>query len=203
MSDTAYLDHDEDRSAPMTPFQTVIAERHRAFHAKIAAQAKPDPGISCPSALARTAVHSIEEVSKPDYSEWVERQKKIEIPNKEPWFCIVAEIKPIPPVTVREIIAAVAYEYELTPNDILSDRRLASVVRARQVAMYLTKEMTGFSFPALGRQFGYRDHTTVLHGVRKIERLLTIDADLKSIVDHLKVHIRDKHNARYIVPQNI
>ncbi len=70
--------------------------------------------------------------------------------------------------------------------DILSSRRTATVVRPRQIAMYLAKSLTLRSLPEIGRRFGGRDHTTVLHAVRKIEGMVTTDQELAGEIDHLK-----------------
>jgi len=184
----------------LTPTQQQIIDRHLAFKEKIASLAKTDRGISCPSASCRTSVsEGPPPVSAEKIAEWAERQRAIPIPVSEPaepWFSIV-EMGPPPPITIKHIIGVVARECNLTRNDILSERRLAQVVRARQIAMYWAKELTGFSFPALGRQFGYRDHTTVLHGVRKIERLRSLDADLNELLQSIGKKIKDEHNARY------
>ena len=69
----------------------------------------------------------------------------------------------------------VARQYNVSRSDLLSSRRTANVVRPRQVAMYLAKTLTLRSLPEIGRRFGGRDHTTVLHAVRKIEALVAKD----------------------------
>ena len=70
--------------------------------------------------------------------------------------------------------------------DILSLRRTATVVKPRQVAMFLSKALTPRSLPEIGRRFGGRDHTTVLHAVRKIEGLVSQDHALAEEVELLK-----------------
>jgi chromosomal replication initiator protein len=72
----------------------------------------------------------------------------------------------------------VAAHYDVEPAEILAHRRTAGVVIPRQVAMYLAKTLTGRSLPDIGRRFGGRDHTTILHGVRKIAALMQRDAAL-------------------------
>jgi chromosomal replication initiator protein len=74
----------------------------------------------------------------------------------------------------------------ITIYELKSQRRTAVVVRARQIAMYLSKKLTGQSLPEIGRRFGDRDHTTVLHAVRKIETLLGKDAALVLQLDRIK-----------------
>jgi chromosomal replication initiator protein len=70
--------------------------------------------------------------------------------------------------------------------DLLSSRRTANVVRPRQIAMYLAKTLTLRSLPEIGRRFGGRDHTTVLHAVRKIEGLVSGDKVLAEEIEVLK-----------------
>ena len=87
---------------------------------------------------------------------------------------------------IEEIQKLVASHYNVTRADILSSRRTANVVRPRQIAMYLAKVLTPRSLPEIGRRFGGRDHTTVLHAVRKIEALAKADGKLNEEVDLLK-----------------
>ncbi len=80
-------------------------------------------------------------------------------------------------VKIEDIQRIVARHYNVSRGDLLSSRRTANVVRPRQVAMYLAKTLTLRSLPEIGRRFGGRDHTTVLHAVRKIENLVGNDTD--------------------------
>jgi chromosomal replication initiator protein len=89
-------------------------------------------------------------------------------------------------VKVEDIQRIVARQYNISRADLLSSRRTANVVRPRQVAMYLAKTMTLRSLPEIGRRFGGRDHTTVLHAVRKIERLVGDDNQVADEVETLK-----------------
>jgi chromosomal replication initiator protein len=75
--------------------------------------------------------------------------------------------------------------------DLLSSRRTANVVRPRQVAMYLAKILTLRSLPEIGRRFGGRDHTTVLHAVRKIETLAGNDSAFADEIETLKRLLQD------------
>jgi chromosomal replication initiator protein len=75
--------------------------------------------------------------------------------------------------------------------DLLSSRRTANVVRPRQVAMYLAKTLTLRSLPEIGRRFGGRDHTTVLHAVRKIENLVNTDSTLAEEIELLKRQLQE------------
>jgi chromosomal replication initiator protein len=89
-------------------------------------------------------------------------------------------------VKIEEIQRLVANHFNVTRQDILSSRRTATVVLPRQIAMYLSKALTPRSYPEIGRRFGGRDHTTVLHAVRKIEELLQADQSLAGELEHLK-----------------
>ncbi|MGH6789758.1 MAG: chromosomal replication initiator protein DnaA [Pseudolabrys sp.] len=89
-------------------------------------------------------------------------------------------------VKIEDIQRVVARQYNVSRSDLLSSRRTAHVVRPRQVAMYLAKTLTLRSLPEIGRRFGGRDHTTVLHAVRKIEALLQSDTILREELELLK-----------------
>ncbi|MGD9543495.1 MAG: chromosomal replication initiator protein DnaA [Methylocystis sp.] len=89
-------------------------------------------------------------------------------------------------VKIDDIQKLVASHYNISRADILSSRRTANVVRPRQIAMYLSKVLTLRSLPEIGRRFGGRDHTTVLHAVRKIEELVAKDKGLAEVIELLK-----------------
>jgi chromosomal replication initiator protein len=89
-------------------------------------------------------------------------------------------------VKIEDIQRIVARQYNVSRADLLSSRRTANVVRPRQIAMYLAKALTLRSLPEIGRRFGGRDHTTVLHAVRKIETLAGNDAALAEEIELLK-----------------
>lgn len=90
-----------------------------------------------------------------------------------------------PRITIEEIQRSVCAHFKLDKSDMVSKRRLRAVARPRQIAMYLAKEMTPRSYPEIGRRFGGRDHSTVIHAVRVIESLRVtdseIDADIAAI----------------------
>ncbi len=102
-------------------------------------------------------------------------------------------IRPAEPKRVRieDIQRVVARQYNVSRADLLSSRRTANVVRPRQVAMYLAKILTLRSLPEIGRRFGGRDHTTVLHAVRKIEALAGNDTVLAEEIEALKRQLQD------------
>ncbi|MEE8501926.1 MAG: chromosomal replication initiator protein DnaA [Kiloniellales bacterium] len=89
-------------------------------------------------------------------------------------------------VTIEEIQKRVAEHFNIRMADMHSARRARAVARPRQVAMYLAKQLTPRSLPEIGRKFGGRDHTTVMHAVRKIEELKTTDSGFAEDVDLLR-----------------
>ncbi len=94
-------------------------------------------------------------------------------------------------VKIEDIQRVVARQYNVSRGDLLSSRRTANVVRPRQVAMYLAKTLTLRSLPEIGRRFGGRDHTTVLHAVRKIEGLVGSDNALADEIEVLKRQLQE------------
>ena len=89
-------------------------------------------------------------------------------------------------VTIEEIIRKVADHYNLRMTDLISARRARVIARPRQVAMFLSKMLTSKSLPEIGRRFGGRDHTTVIHAVKKIEELRQIDNQIAEEVEILR-----------------
>jgi len=88
-------------------------------------------------------------------------------------------------VTIDEIQRSVADYFNVRLADLLSARRARAVARPRQVAMYLSKQLTARSLPEIGRKFGGRDHTTVMHAVKRIDELRELDASLDDDLQHL------------------
>ncbi len=89
-------------------------------------------------------------------------------------------------VSLAEIQRKVADHYNIRLSELIGPRRTRNIARPRQVAMYLAKTLTQRSLPEIGRDFGGRDHTTILHGVRRIEELQTIDATIAEDVEQLR-----------------
>src|SRR5262245_19485820 len=89
-------------------------------------------------------------------------------------------------IKVEDILRIVSRHFAVSKADILSDRRHRSVVRPRQIGMYLAKQLTSRSLPEIGRRFGNRDHTTVLHAIRKIDKEIGDNPHLKEEIEELK-----------------
>ena len=89
-------------------------------------------------------------------------------------------------VSIDEIQKEVAIRFNIRLADMQSARRARAVARPRQVAMYLAKQLTARSLPEIGRKFGGRDHTTVMHAIRKIEELMETDPGIAEDVEQLR-----------------
>lgn len=85
---------------------------------------------------------------------------------------------PVSAPTVAEIQEEVARYFRLSKLDMVSERKARAVARPRQIAMWLCKRLTARSLPDIGRRFGDRDHTTVIHAVRRVEELRETDTDV-------------------------
>ncbi len=94
-------------------------------------------------------------------------------------------------VRIDDILRTVSKHYGVNRGDLLSGRRNRSIVRPRQIGMYLAKLLTSRSLPEIGRRFGNRDHTTVLHAIRKIEQLMNDDTQLREEIELLKRLLRE------------
>ncbi|WP_425517130.1 chromosomal replication initiator protein DnaA [Paracoccus bogoriensis] len=89
-------------------------------------------------------------------------------------------------VSIDDIQRKVAEHYNIRLADMIGPKRARNVARPRQIAMYLSKQMTSRSLPEIGRRFGGRDHTTIMHGVRKVEELIAEDSSLAEDIAVLK-----------------
>ena len=89
-------------------------------------------------------------------------------------------------IKIEDILRIVSRHFGVSKGDLLSQRRHRSVVWPRQIGMYLAKQLTQRSLPEIGRRFGNRDHTTVLHAIRKIEGELSDNPRLKDEIEELK-----------------
>ena len=163
----------------MTPTQFEAVERSKRFRAHIAKKAAELKARNAPKpALVAVAVSQEPENTVED---WADRQKKI-------WFSIVSEGRRYD--LFEKIQKECCRHFNLTLAEFLADRRTDDVVRARHIAMYLTKKLTALSFPQIGNRLGDRDHTTVLFGVRKMERLIKTDSELAKTIADIEARIK-------------
>jgi chromosomal replication initiator protein len=89
-------------------------------------------------------------------------------------------------ISIEEVIRTVAKRYGLKPTDLKSPKRAKPITQARQIAMYLCRELTNESFPEIGSRFGGRDHATVIHAVNKVTGQLEADPDIQREVQELR-----------------
>ena len=93
-------------------------------------------------------------------------------------------------ITITSIQKNVAEFYNITQSDIIGKKRVKQIVVPRQIAMYLSRELTDYSLPKIGKEFGGKDHTTVLHAIDKIEEELRTDNELKEQLNTLKAKLK-------------
>ena len=92
-------------------------------------------------------------------------------------------------VTIDEIIKRVAQHYNIKVSDLKSPKRLKAVVLPRQIAMFLARQLTSSSYPEIGERFGGKDHSTIIHAIRKIEKLLEENYQMRQTVEMLKTSL--------------
>lgn len=97
-----------------------------------------------------------------------------------------------PPLTVEKIIDEVAHTYGVTSDDIRSSKRNSTISNARQVAIYVVREITSLSMKSIGDEFGGRDHSTIVYAINQIEKNMNKDSKLKSMVEDIIKNIRDR-----------
>lgn len=94
-------------------------------------------------------------------------------------------------ISVKDIKAAVCEAFDIPLIEMVSERRARPVARPRQVAMYLSRKLTPYSLPNIGRFFGDRDHTTVMHAITKVESLMGEDPAFKDDVEAVTSRLID------------
>jgi chromosomal replication initiator protein len=172
--------------------------RFEILKSRTAAAKQHHPGFDVPEAvlayIAKTVTHNGRDLEGAlnrllAHSKLTGQPVTLEMAERE----VRDLIRPQDPkrVKIEDIQRVVAKQYNVSRSDLLSSRRTANVVRPRQVAMYLAKTLTLRSLPEIGRRFGGRDHTTVLHAVRKIENLVNTDSALAQEIELLKRQLQE------------
>ena len=95
-----------------------------------------------------------------------------------------------PQISIERIQELVCDRFGVTHRELTGDRRSQYIVYPRQVAMYLSRELTDASLPKIGKEFGGRDHTTVIHATSKIARLIREDRSVYNLVQELTARVR-------------
>lgn len=103
---------------------------------------------------------------------------------------ILNDNQPVP-ITVEKIIGEVARTYNVSDADIRSNKRSANISRARQIAMYIVKDITQMSMAAIGDEFGGRDHSTVVYAIAQVEKQMFDDVKLRETIEDITKNIRD------------
>ena len=104
--------------------------------------------------------------------------KEMMKPRKNAWFSIIGET-PASPVTLRDIERAVCRHFKISRMQLVQKRRQAEIVYRRSIAIYLARDLTDRSYPAIGRMFGGMDHTSVLAAARRITKAMDSDVALR------------------------
>ena len=95
-------------------------------------------------------------------------------------------------ISVEDIQKAVCAYYKIDPKDLKTKKRIKNIVLSRQIAMYITRELTALSLPEIGQAFGGKDHTTVLHSFKKIKSALAHDSQLKQAIERIILDIKSE-----------
>lgn len=161
---------------PLTETELAAHNRRRQFHEMIAAKAAaltaPKPPAPIASALEPEAMPA--ETDPPL--------------TKRPWFSIIGVLRNS--LSVQQVKRAVCDEFNLTQRELISPRRIAQLVLARQVGMYLCRELIPErSYPQIGFAFGRVDHTTVLHACRVLPVKMARNPDLALRVEKLRADL--------------
>ena len=104
---------------------------------------------------------------------------------------ILTDNQPVP-VTVEKIISEVASTYGVTSEDIRSSKRASNISKARQVAMYVVRNITPLSMEAIGEEFGGRDHATVVYALNQVKKNMETDSKVKATVTDIIKNIQDQ-----------
>ncbi|NOR50128.1 MAG: chromosomal replication initiator protein DnaA, partial [Desulfuromonadales bacterium] len=89
-------------------------------------------------------------------------------------------------LSVEEIIKKVSNHFNIKISDIKSPKRHKAVVLPRQIAMYISRQLTSCSYPEIGERFGGKDHSTIIHAIRKIEKIMEDDFQLRNTIENIK-----------------
>lgn len=169
----------------LTPTQQAAIERHQSFRASIAARAVELAHRKANAALEALRVVALEApLSRAPVIQTVAPEAVPAETAPPNWF-MVLEPRASDYPSIRDIQRTVCEHYGVTLADMLSARRTANIAFPRQVAVYLCKELTPHSYPHLGRRFGGRDHSTGVHSVQKIKRMIESDEQFAAVISLL------------------
>ena len=169
-------------SLEYTPTQRQLQQQHIERRLRIAAHAVRDRPINL------KFKNGIIPESFPQEKLWASLEPWGEMPKVAP----KSNLLTMPISLLSVILKAVSQEFGIPVNDLVSHRRNKRLTIPRHIAMYFAKEFTHRSFPEIGRKFGGRDHTTILHGVRKTVVRIKADVDLGRRVEAIRTILDQK-----------
>jgi hypothetical protein len=202
----------------LTPYQEQLHSERKQRLQRIASRAVPDSPITCLSAtqcaaerpslawhppkVLETRQAEQEEVTLPlspapepafSFTDWLKRQEELnpfpEDFREELTRLVHSHLDRGGCPRIDHVQRVVAHHYGMAVRDLLSRRRTREVVLPRQIAMYLAKMMTLHSLPEIGRRFGGKDHTTVLHAIRKLDAKVEKEAAFAAEIETLRAKI--------------
>jgi chromosomal replication initiator protein len=160
--------------------------KRRMLQAKVAEAVKRDPSLSFPDEVIEYIANRVTGggreldgalIRVTAHQQLVQQPMSIDLAATA--LRDLVQVNDLQRIKIDDIMRVVGKHYNVAKADLLSPRRARSIVRPRQVGMYLAKRLTSRSLPEIGRRFGGRDHSTVLHAVRKVEELLQQDEQLQ------------------------
>lgn len=160
--------------------------KRRLLQSKVAEAVKRDPSISVPEEVIEYIANRVSGggreldgalIRVTAHQQLVKAPMSIELASSA--LRDLVQVNDLQRIKIDDIMRVVGKHYNVAKADLLSPRRARSIVRPRQIGMYLAKRLTSRSLPEIGRRFGGRDHSTVLHAVRKVEELLQQDEQLQ------------------------
>jgi chromosomal replication initiator protein len=167
--------------------------RRDILKARYVVASAQNPGLDIPDVILEYVAQSVvsngrdlEGALNRLVAQWQFTRQPVTLPSAEVTLRDLIGAREPRRVRIEDIQRVVSRHYNVSKADLLSARRTRTIVRPRQIAMYLAKVLTPRSLPEIGRRFGGRDHTTVLHAVRKIEGMIEGDSVLKEEIELLK-----------------
>jgi chromosomal replication initiator protein len=172
--------------------RSILRTRYAAARAAMPGLDIPDPVLDYVALSVASNGRDLEGALNRLVAQWQFTNVPVTIPSAEVTLRDLIGAREPRRIRIEDIQKVVSRHFNVSKSDLLSSRRTRTIVRPRQIAMYLSKIMTPRSLPEIGRRFGGRDHTTVLHAVRKIEELINGNRALGDEVELLRKMIEDQ-----------
>ena len=152
------------------------------------------PGDVCEYIATRlkTNIRQLEGAVKKMKANWLLNGNAPTMANAQTAISDILNNDQPPPLTVEKIIEEVGRTFGVSPDDIRSSKRSANISNARQIAVYVVREITQLSMTTIGEEFGGRDHSTVVYAVQQVEKNMKKDSKTKAMVEDIIKNIRDR-----------